>query len=159
MALPSVTFDPTKMVVGRQSIIQITPTGGSAQPLLVEYVSHNPGVTVARAKAPGASNGPSYTSKTWITDRAEIMRFRCKEIAKVITLLGSLAGHKDGVCIAYIRDPADTSTVALITDSFACSVYRDAAEAEFSGANPSEITLVIESRKDGDITFSPAATP
>jgi hypothetical protein len=154
MALPTATFDITKMLVGRQSIIDITIATVHTI-LLVEYVGHTPGLELGRAQAPGASAGPAYTARVWEKARAEMLKFRTKEIKKVNVLLGSLAGVKTGSCTAYIRDPADLATkVAEKTDDFACAIYRDSGEAAMSGDNPTELTLVLESLKDGAITFS-----
>jgi hypothetical protein len=159
MALPTATFDPTKVVTGRQSIIAFTPSGESATNLLVDYVSHGAGLQVGRYQAPGASNGPAFTAGNWVIARGEMVKFKCKEIKKIISLLGSLSGFKNGAVVLYIRDPNDSTTVALISDSFACSLYRDTDEAAFSGANPTEVTLVIESQKDGEVTLTADGTP
>jgi hypothetical protein len=159
MALPSASFDPTKVVTGRLSIISFTPSGGSATNLLVDYVGHSGGLTIGRYSAPGASNGPAFTADQWVQSRAEMFKFKTKELKKIITLLGSLSDHKKGNCVLYIRDPNDATTVALISDSFPCSLYRDTTEAQFSGANPAEIDLVIESHKDGAVTLTPDGTP
>lgn len=139
-----------------------TTAGAASGPvtdLLVEYLSHAPGLATASAQAPGAGNNPAYIGAVWETERSEMLKFRCKEIPKVITMLGSLSGLKNGSSQAYIRDPRDVATVALITDAFASTVYRDPAEAEFSKANPTEVTIVVQSRKDGPIEFTPAGTP
>jgi hypothetical protein len=155
MLIPTATFDDAETVVGRQSIIQITPTGGSAANLLVDFVSHDPGLELADYQAPGASNGPAYTPRSWEKSRKEVMKFRTKQIGKVISLLGSLSAKKTGTCLALIRDPADeTGKVRLSTDAFACTVCRDPGEASFSPDSPTEITLVVASNKDGPITFT-----
>ena len=76
-----------------------TVAGAASGPvthLLVEYVSHAPGLAVNRAKGPGADNGPAFTAKVWATERSEMFKFRSKEIAKISALLGSLSGIKEG---------------------------------------------------------------
>lgn len=139
-----------------------TTAGAASGPvtnLLVEYVSHAPGLSTSRAKGPGANNGPAFTAKVWASDRAEMFKFRSKEIAKIITLLGSLSGLKEGTVTLFVRDPSDAALkVALKSDDFPCSLYRDQAEMEASAANPSEVTLVIESLKDGAVELNHAAT-
>ena len=158
MAFPAVTFDPTKVVVSRQSIIQVT-IAAVATPLLVEYVGFDGASELGRMMAPGASNGPAFTAKVWEKSRSEILKVKTKEIKKVLTLMGGLTGKKDGTCTAYIRGDDDVSTkAALLSDDFAMSIYRDPATAAFEGANPAEVTLCIESRKDGVIAWSQDAT-
>ncbi len=154
MPLPAATFDPTKEVVGRSSILDFTINAVHTL-LLVEFISHDPGLELSRASAPGANNGPSFTSKVWEKSRAEKLKARSREIQKVNAFLGSLSGIKKGTCTAYIRDPDDAAnTVAEKTDDFACAIYRDPAEASFSADGPAEVTLIIESMKDGPITWT-----
>ncbi|MEK7767876.1 MAG: hypothetical protein AAB368_16720, partial [bacterium] len=72
--------------------------------------------------------------------------------------LGSLTGKKDGTCTAWVRDPDDAAaTAALKTDDFACSIYRE-GDLRFGEQGEAVTTLVIESRKDGAITFSADAS-
>lgn len=158
MALPTATTDTTKVVTSRQSIVSVVIATVTTN-LLVDYVSHNPGLEVGSYMLPGTSNGPAFVAGNWEKSRGEIWKFRTKEIKKINTLLGSLSGFKEGTAILYIRDAKDSSTVALLSESFAMSIFRDPAEVEFSGANPSEITLVIASHKDGAVQFTNDGTP
>lgn len=158
MALPTATFDPTKMIVGRQSILVVT-IATVATNLLVDLVDFAGSLDIARIQAPGATNGPAYTAKIWDKSRSEMLKVKCKEIKKVITLLGSLTGLKHGTCTAYIRDPEDAANVvALKSDDFAMTIYRDPADINFSDAAPAEVTLIIESRKDGAIAWDDDAS-
>jgi hypothetical protein len=155
--LPTAAYDTTKAVTGRQSILALTIATVTTN-LLVNYVSHDPGLEIGESQAPGAGNGPAFTDKIWEKARKELLKFKTKEVKKVITLLGSLSGSKSGTCTAWIRDPDDASAVvALRTDDFACTIFVDTGEEGFSGDNSTELTLVVRSRKDGAITFTPDA--
>jgi len=154
LTLPTAAYDPTKSVIGRQSILAITIATVTTN-LLVNYVGHEPGLEIGETQAPGANNGPAFTDRIWEKSRKELLKFKTKEVKKVGALLGSLSGSKSGTCTAYIRDPDDSTTVALKTDDFPCTIYGDTGEAAFSGDNPTELTLVVRSRKDGAITFTP----
>jgi len=157
LTIPTVAYDPTKSVIGRQSILVFT-IATVATNLLVNYVGHEPGLTMGETQAPGASGG-TFTDRMWEKERKEALKFKTKEVKKVLTLLGSLAGSKSGTCTAWIRDPDDVVTaIALKTDDFPCTVFIDTGEEAFSGDNPTELTLVIRSRKDGAITFTADAT-
>ena len=151
--LPTAAYDPASSVVGRQSILAITIATVTTN-LLVNYVSHDPGLEIGETQAPGASNGAAFTDRIWEKARKELLKFKTKEVKKVIALLGSLAGAVSGTCTAWIRDPNDASAVvALMTDDFPCTIFVDTGEEAFSGDNSTELTLVIRSRKDGAITF------
>ena len=155
MLLPSASYDATKTVAGRQSILVITPSGGSALNLLVKLLDFDGSLELGRNSAPGASNGPAFTARVWEKSRTEMLKVETEEIEKINTLLGSLTGLKHGTCTAYIRDPDDAaSKVAYKSDDFACSIYRDPASMRFSGDDLTKITLIIESRKDGAITWT-----
>lgn len=155
MPLPTATYDAAQTIAGRQSIVSITPAGGSAVHLLVKLLDYDGTLELARNQAPGASNGPVFTARVWEKSRAEFLKVETEEIEKVKTLLGSLTGLKHGTCTARIRDPEDTAAiVAMQSDDFACSVYRDPASVRFSGDDLAKVTLVIESRKDGAITWT-----
>jgi hypothetical protein len=159
--LPVAAYDPTSSVIGRSSILSIT-VGSTVTNLLVNYVSHDPGLEMGESQAPGANNGPAFTDRVWEKARKELFKFKTKEIKKVIALLGSLSGSISGTCTAWIRDPNDApAKVALKTDDFPCTIYRDTGEAALSGDNPSEVTLVIRSQKDGAVDIRPdvAFTP
>lgn len=158
MALPAATFDPTKVVKARQSIISMTIAAATTN-LLVDYVTDGSSLDLGRYQAPGTGNGPAFTAGIWEKSRTELYKFRCKEIKKIITLLGSLSGLKHGTCTLYIRDPEDAAnTVALKSDDFACTIYRDPTEIAHSGDNPSEVMLVVESRKDGAVAWDDDAS-
>lgn len=155
MAAP--TFDPTKTVVGRNSIITIT-IAAAATSLLGKLMDFQGNLDLGRLMAPGAANGPAFTARVWEKSRAEFLKFEVREISKVITLLGSLSGKKDGTCTAWVRDPDDAAnTAALGTDDFACSIYLE-GDMRFNEQGEAVRTLVIESRKDGAITFTPDAS-
>jgi hypothetical protein len=155
--LPAVTHDKTKTVIGRKSVLIITPAGGAAKNYLVDYLGDGGALDVGRYTAPGADNGPAFTPETWLKSRSELFRFRTKEIKKIIADFGSLNFHTSATATMIVRDPRDAANkAALVSEAnFACSVYRDPAEVAHSGDNPSEITIVIESHKDGAITWTP----
>lgn len=158
-ALPTATYDAAQTVVGRQSILVLTPASGSAVNLLVKLLDFDGSLELGRNQAPGASNGPAFTSRVWEKSRAEMLKVETDELDKVITFLGSLTGLKLGTCTAYIRDPEDAAaTVAYKSDDFACAIYRDPASIRFSGDDTSKVTLIIESRKDGAIAWSKDAS-
>lgn len=155
MATP--TFDPAVTVVGRNSIITIT-IAAVATSLLGKLMDFQGTLNLGRLLAPGASNGPAYTARTWEQSRAELLKFEVRELSKLITLLGSMSGKKDGTCTAWVRDPDDAAgKAALGTDDFACSIYAE-GDVRFNEQGEAVRTLVIESRKDGAITFTPDAT-
>ena len=157
MPMATPTFDPAASVVGRNSIITLT-IAAAATSLLGKLLDYQGTLELGRLLAPGASNGPVYTARIWEKSRAEILKFETREISKVITLLGSLTGKKDGTCTAWVRDPDDAAaTAALKTDDFACSIYRE-GDLRFGEQGEAVTTLVIESRKDGAITFSADAS-
>ncbi len=157
MPMATPTFDPTKTVVGRNSIVTIT-IGGAPTNLLGKLMDYVGTLDLGRLLAPGASNGPAYTARVWEKSRAEFLKFEVKEISKLITLLGSLSGKKDGTCTAWVRDPDDAAdTAALKTDDFACSIYAE-GDMRFNEQGEAVRTLVIESRKDGPITFTADAS-
>jgi hypothetical protein len=158
LVLPVATYDATSSVVGRQSILSLT-IATVVTNLLVNYVGHDPGLTMGETQAPGA-NGPTFTDRMWEKERKEILKFKTKEVKKVITLLGSLSGSKSGTCTAIVRDPNDVAgtSVALKTDDFPCTVFVDTGEEVFSGDNPTELTIVVRSHKDGPVTFTADAT-
>ena len=157
MPMATPTFDPTKTIAGRNSIITIT-ISAVATSLLGKLIDYQGTLELGRLLAPGASNGPVYTARVWEKSRTEFLKFEVREISKLITLLGSLTGKKDGTCTAWIRDPDDAaSTAALGTDDFACSIHRE-GDMRFSEQGEAVTTLVIESRKDGPITFTPDAS-
>lgn len=152
--IPVAAYDPAKSIIGRQSILAIT-VGETQTNLLVNYVGHDPGLEIGETQAPGAGNGPAFTDRIWEKSRKELLKFKTKEVKKVIGLLGSLSGSKSGTCTAWIRDPDDASAVvALRTDDFPCTLYCDTGEEAFSGDNPTELTLVVRSLKDGPVTFT-----
>jgi hypothetical protein len=157
MAFPTVTTDATKTVASRESIVQVT-ISAAATPLLVQFVDFDGSLDLRRLMFPGASNGPAYVARIWEASRGEILKVKTKEVKKVLTLLGSFTGKKDGTCTAYIRDVDDISTkAALLSDDFACTIYRDPATVGF-GNDAAEVTLCIESRKDGAIAWTQDAT-
>jgi hypothetical protein len=153
--LPNNSFDKAKTVVGRQSVIGIT-IAASEKVYLVDFVGDGGAIDVARMQAPGAGNGLSFTARTWSKSRTELWKFRTKEIKRVIADFGSLTFHKAGTVTLFIRDPDDAANkVALLSETgFVASIYRDPTEIAHSGDNPSEITIVIESHKDGAVTFT-----
>ncbi|MBM3852448.1 MAG: hypothetical protein FJ399_04750 [Verrucomicrobia bacterium] len=156
MPMATPTFDPTLTITGRNSIITLT-IGGTPTSLLGKLLDYQRNLDMGRLMAPGASNGPVYTARTWVKSRVEIFKFEVRELSKLITLLGSMAGKKDGTCTVWVRDPDDAANVAALkTDDFACSVYAE-GDVRFGEQGESVATLVIESRKDGDITFTPDA--
>lgn len=152
MPLPSATYDKTKTVVGRKSILAIT-IATVVTNLLGKVVDYDPNVEIGRNQRPGTT-GPATTARTWDKAITEIVKFETDEVEKVRALLGSFVGKKDGTCTAYIVDPDDASgKVAYKSDDFPCSIYRDNATIRFSGDDTSKVTLVIESTKDGAITW------
>jgi len=154
--LPTATFDPTGVVIGRKSLITITPTGGTATSLLVDYVSHNGGLTMGFYEAPGAAQGAAFVAGNWEKSRAELFKFKCKEISKLITL-GLMSGSVVATAQLFIRDPKDAvSTVAILSEAFACTIFRDTGDAAFEAANPAEVTITIQSNKDGAVTLTHA---
>lgn len=131
---------------------------GSTTSLLVQLVDFDGSLDLGRMMMPGAANGPAFTARIWDKSRTEVLKLKTKEVKKVITLLGSLTGKKDGTCTAYIRDVDDLAgKSALLSDAFACTLYRDPATVGF-GADASEVTLCFESRKDGAIAWSQDAS-
>lgn len=159
MSVPAAVFEVLKTITTRQAILVLTPTGGSATNLLVDNFSDVSQLTVGRTGGIGASNGPAYTASAHVSNRAEMYRARTKEIKKIVTAFGGLSFFKTGTCTIFKRDPRDaTDVVALKSeDTFACAFYRDAAEIAGSPAGADEITIMIESLKDGEITWSPDA--
>lgn len=157
MPMATPTFDPTKTVVGRNSIITVTIAAAPTS-LLGKLMDYQGTLNLGRLLAPGAANGPAFTARTWEQSRAEFLKFEVKELSKLITLLGSMSGKKDGTCTAWVRDPDDAAaTAALGTDDFACSIYAE-GDVRFNEQGEAVRTLVIESRKDGPITFTPDAS-
>lgn len=155
--LPAASVDPTKVVVGRQSIIQ-TKVATVTSVFLTEYLGDAGALDVGRAMLPGANNGPAFVSQTWAKSRTQVYKFRSKEPKKVIAAYGSLNFHIPvATATMFIRDPKDAAnTVALLSEEdFACSIYRDPAEIAHSGDNPSEVTICIEAHKDGPVTLTP----
>lgn len=156
-ALPSTTFSAANMVVGRRSIIVFTPPGEEPEPveLLVDYLSHLSAVEVGSAQGLGGS-GVSRTKRSWQRSRDEKFRFRCREIKKIIESFDSLTFFAKGTCTLFIRDPDDAEdTVALLSEDFACSIYRDPAEAQISGAAPTEITIVVQALTPAPVVLTP----
>lgn len=153
MALPTATYDKAKTVVGRQSILTLT-IATVATHLLGKVVDYDPTLELGRNQAPGAGGAPARTARVWEKSIAEIVKFETDEIEKVRALLGSFVGKKDGTCTLYVRDPDDAANkVAYKSDDFPCAIYRDPATIRFSGDNPSTVTLMIESTKDGAIAW------
>lgn len=155
--------DGTSTGVTEDATSDITVEGAASGPtthLVVEYVSHVPGLTVASAQGIGGANRPAFTALTWESGRAEMFRVRCKEIAKVKTLLGSLSGHKEGSATVYFRKPSDAAgKAALVSETdFPAALYRDPAEMEVAASNASEVTLILASLKDGAVDFTANAT-
>jgi hypothetical protein len=158
MPLPTATYDPTKTIVGRQLIVSITIAAASTH-FLAQLASYDPAAELGRLLAPGASNGPAYTARVWQKSIAEVFKVETEEVEKVRALLGSFVGLKTGTCTIYIRDPDDAAnTVAYKSDDFACTIYRDPATISFGGDNPSKVMLVIESNKDGAISWDDDAS-
>ncbi len=161
MPLPAATYTKTNTVVGNQCILEITPPGEA--PVAILFLSNNlterPNLAIARHDAPGANNGPAFTARTWVQSRGEAFALRTTEVKKVLTLLGGMTGHRTGdTAKFYIRDQTDAAgKVALLSDAFPCSIYRDPAEAAFGPANPAEVTIIIESLKDGPVAWTPDA--
>lgn len=157
--LPETTFDDTNMVLGRHSIIVFTPAGGGgAKEFLVDYLAHLGTLDVGSAQGIG-TGGVAFTAKSWARASDDVFRFRSREIKKLITAFGSLAFFARGTCELFIRDPEDaTGKVALLSEAFACSIYRDPAEAEMSPANPAECTIVVQSLTDDPVELTPDAT-
>lgn len=158
MPLPTATFDPSKTIVGRQCIVSLTIAAVSTH-FLAQVAAYDPAAELGRLLAPGASNGPAYTSRVWQKAIAEIFKFETEEVEKVRSLLGSFVGLKSGTCTIYIRDPDDAAnTVAYKSDDFACAIYRDPGTIAFGGDNPAKVMLVIESNKDGAIAWDDDAS-
>lgn len=158
-ALPAATHLKADTLVGRQTIINVAFAAGDPVNLLVSIVDIDAILEILRNKAPGADNGPTYTQRAWESDRSEMIKAETDEIAKVISILGSLSGRKDATVTVYIRDPKDAAnTVAYKSDAFACSVYRDPASIRVSSAAASRTTLIFESHKDGPIAWSKDAS-
>jgi hypothetical protein len=155
--IPAVSHDKAKTVIGRKSVLIITPAGGAAKNYLVDFLTDGASTDIGRYQAPGSANGPAYTPKTWEKSIAEMWKFRTKELKKVIADFGSLNFHKAGTATMIIRDPDDAANKAALVseENFPCSIYRDPSEIQHSGDNPSEITIVIESHKDGRVSIVP----
>lgn len=158
MPLPTATFDPTKTIVGRQLIISITIAAVTTN-FLASLAAYDPAAELGRLVAPGASGGPSYTARVWQKSIGEMLKVETAEIEKVRSLLGSFVGLKSGTCTIYVRDPDDAAnTVAYKSDDFACAIYRDPSTINMGGDAASQVTLVIESNKDGAIAWDDDAS-
>jgi hypothetical protein len=153
--LPAVTFDKAKTLVGRKSVIQIK-LGETPHVFLVDYLGDGGAIEMGSMDGIGSGDNPAYVARTWAKKRTEQWKFRTKEIKKVIATFGSLTFHKDATATMFVRDPADAANkVALLSESdFVCSVYRDPAEIAMN-SDGSEITIVIQSLKDGAVTITP----
>lgn len=154
--LPAVTHDTTKTVIGRKTVIIFTPAGGTAKNHLVDYVTDGSSIVVGSYEAPGAANGPAYTAETWEKSFVQMWKFRTKELKKIIADFGGTTFHLKGTCTLIIRDPRDANNKAALVseENFPASIYRDPAEIAYSG-DPSEITIVVQSLKDGKVTLTP----
>lgn len=163
MAIPAAAYSKANTVVGNQCILQITPPG--AEPVDILFLANNlaerPNLAIGRHGAPGANNGPEYTARTWVQSRGESFAIRTSEVKKVLTLFGGMSGHRTGdTAKIYIRDQTDAAgNVALESEGFPCSIYRDPSEAGYSTSGPAEVTIVVESLKDGPVEWEPDATP
>jgi hypothetical protein len=128
---------------------------GPATTLQVDYLSDGGSMELGELMAPGADNGPAYSSRNWERSRSELYRFRSKEVKKIRELLGGLTGRVAGTVTLYVRDPDDApDTVAMLSDAFPASVYRDPAEIAYSGDNTAEVTLIVKSHKDGPVAWT-----
>lgn len=165
MALPEATFSPSDVVIGHTSLIQlIHPTGPTTTNLKVKVLDYDGENELLRIVFPD-TNGVKRTRKVVRVGSKEMLKVETREWKKVVTLLGGKLTDAIEFTSAqlWVRDHDDASgSVALKTDAFACSVYRESGSNRFAAEGGDDagttVTLVIESLKDGDITITNDAT-
>lgn len=161
MALPSIAFSPSDVVIGHTSILQlIHPTGPTTTNIKVKVVDYDGENELLRVSFPDA-DGVKRTRKIRRVGSKEMLKIETREWKKIVTLFaGKLTAAVEFTSAQlWVRDQDDASgKVALKTDAFACSAYRENGANRFAAEGGDDagttVTLVIESIKDGDITIT-----
>lgn len=159
MPLPSSTFDPAKSIFAGLSIIQFTPSGGSAIVFESRLLDNELEQEEKSIELPDAA-GVLRKVRTVLSKQQESFKFELVEAKRLLDIFGNaLAGRKVGVATIYIPDPDDASgKVALKSETgFACTVIRDGG-VKFGDADFTKATIKIESNKKGAITWTPDYT-
>lgn len=164
MAFPSVTYSPTDVVIGHTSLILLTPSVGTAVPLKCKVLDYDGENELLRKKFPD-TDGVARVRAVRRSGATEMFLVETREYKKLVTLLGGAMTKPVDFSTAqvWIRDYDDAATkTALKTDAFSATVYRQNGANRFEAAGGDDagtpIVLVIESTKDGDVTFTIDAT-
>ena len=163
MALPSVTFSKSDVVIGHTSILQLISTGGSPTTtnLRCKVLDYDGSNEKLRVKFPTAADGVKRTRRVRRIAASEMLVLEISEWKKLVTLLGGKLVDCVEMTSAqlWVLDQDDASgSVAMKTDAFACSIYLEDGKKRFEAAGGDDAgtkgVLIVESIKDGDITFT-----
>lgn len=125
MALPAVTSQPGKTIVGRQLIVEVTPEGGAAIVFLAKKISGGPKKDHIERMAPSADGKIVRVDRRVPKSRKDAYTVELDEfIPEIIALLTG----NNGKCTArlFVRDPDDAANVA------AWSVVKSGATTAFN---------------------------
>lgn len=161
VAVPSAdTFKIAATPTG-EAIAVGTSSSGSFTPVSVfesKKLGHKDNRVFSKIDRPDAK-GALRPARKWVKEGAESFVFEVDELKRVPAELfdGALSGIKEGTCTIWKPDPDDASgKVALKSDTdFKCDITRD-GDLNFEDVNTASIS--INSRKAGDVQFTPDAT-
>jgi hypothetical protein len=126
-AIPQNALDPALTALIVRTIIQITPAGQNADPVVFRTDSFEEGGTneITPLKEPG-DDGVLTTVRRDQTDREETFTFSTTQAAKVFELFGGQNKVIDCTARFWKVDPKDPSTGCRVaSEEFPASIERD----------------------------------
>jgi hypothetical protein len=159
MALPTATFDAAKAIMAGLSIIQFTPTSGTAIVFGTSKVVHKDDSKYATIKRPD-STGVLRVVAEYRTEGNETFEFPVDEAKRLVTDLfaGGLSGNALGTVQMWTPSANDaTGKCALVSDIFPASIKRS-GDLTLGGGDFTTPTLVVTSKKSGQVIFTADST-
>lgn len=151
MALPNVSFDPTKTVVAQKSYAVFTPSGGAAVNLVGKLANYEQTIDTIKREVPGADMLLRPDRVVGIRHN-EMFKFELEDVKSLTGIFGGLSGIKQGTVELFITDPNDAAgKVAIKTNAFACTATLDGG-INFQQSEFAKGIISFEAREK--ITFS-----
>lgn len=158
MSLPTSPFDASKSIFAGLSVIQLK-IGVTTYVFEASNLDDDNEQEIKSVQRPDSS-GTLRKARTVQTKANEKWTFGLDEVKRLLDIFGGhLRGRKSATCTLWIPDPDDASgKVALKSeDDFPVTVSRE-GKLSFGNSDFSKVSILIESNKIGDVTWTADAT-